>query len=605
MDNSKQNQVFIIESSKTITEMLKTKLEEVNFDVTCIQNGFTALEKIIENPPDCIIADRYLDKLDGRFLCNIVKDGMNLSIPFIIISTKDLDFTNFKDSSCYPDAKIFIDSSLDFNQIVKDIQHLILSSKNKKEISKLEPIVYTTKAMEKNILSKYIYNSIFEAIIYSKNNIEKLGKKILDILFESFSCDIAVLFLNDKPILSFTKGLNFLNKTKQKDFKEICLTDFKTVFNNAKIDRSIFFDDKIYNNSKKNIQNIGTYRCFPLVCYENKIIGTLHVASEHLDFFDGEVYKQLQFFSEKISLILDQTLILKKSKLIEGKLRGAFSRFVPEEIIDELIQKENNQMAYINEKRKVSILVCDIRNFTTISECNQPENVVSFLNGYFAQMVEVIKKHGGSIDKFMGDAIMALFGAPISYTDNAQRALKAALEMLSLLPKISCESLVFPEGIVFDIGIGIHYGEVIVGSIGCNEKSDYTVIGDTVNLASRLEGLTKKYGSHIIISKAVKDELSEMFNLQHIDTVKVKGKSLSVPIYRADLEPLPDDFTKNYYKGIELYSNGAWNLATKYFEKALVVLPNSKSASLLLERCNDFIKNPPDKWDGSISLTTK
>ena len=177
--------------------------------------------------------------------------------------------------------------------------------------------------------------------------------------------------------------------------------------------------------------------------------------------------------------------------------------------------------------------------------------------------------------------------------------------MTAFLPKVRTDLINFPEGLTFDVGTGIHYGEVIVGSIGCEEKSDYTVIGDSVNLSSRLEGLTKIYGSKIIVSQAVIDELSGKYNLLNVDTVKVKGKHTGVPIYRADLEPLPDGYTTNYSKGLSLYTSGAWNLSLGYFEKASEEKENDKSAQLMIERCKEFIKNPPENWEGAISLTSK
>ena len=304
-------------------------------------------------------------------------------------------------------------------------------------------------------------------------------------------------------------------------------------------------------------------------------------------------------------IFLEQALYYKRASFTEQRLRRAFSRFVPEEVIDRLTEDAASEAESINEKRKVAVLICDIRNFTSISERNKPENVVSFLNEYFKKMVEVIKKHGGAIDKFMGDAIMALFGTPVSYEDNARRAVDAALEMQSLVPGISCSNLFIPEGMNFNVGIGIHYGDVIVGSIGCAEKSDYTVIGDTVNLASRLEGLTKFYGAGIIISGAVKNELNRKYNLLHLDTVKVKGKSVGVQIYRVDENALNADYVQCYKKALDLYTNGAWNLAASYFERAQQLLPADKSASKMYERCLEFISNPPLNWDGAYSLNTK
>ena len=203
-------------------------------------------------------------------------------------------------------------------------------------------------------------------------------------------------------------------------------------------------------------------------------------------------------------------------------------------------------------------------------------------------MVDIVKKYGGTVDKFVGDAIMVLFGAPISYNDNAKRAVQAAMEMYAQLEKIPCGNLKFPEGIKLDIGIGIHYGPVIVGQIGSADKTNYTVIGDTVNLASRLEGLTKLYGARIIISEAVRDELDESMNALLLDSVKVKGKTESVFIYRVDEKPLSKDFTQAYEKGFKSYSEGAFSLAVPYFEEALKFLPQDKAATLMLKNGADI-----------------
>ena len=220
-------------------------------------------------------------------------------------------------------------------------------------------------------------------------------------------------------------------------------------------------------------------------------------------------------------------------------------------------------------------------------------------------MVDIIKKHGGSIDKFIGDAIMALFGAPISYVDNAQRAVEAAMEMVKNLEVVNTSILNFPDGMNFDIGIGIHYGEVIVGNIGSKEKTNYTVIGDSVNLTSRLEGLTKQYGARIMISQDTKDELNEKIYTHLLDKVRVKGKQKGVQIYRVDEKPLPSDFSDTYEKGLNLYMNGAWTLALSYFDKALEILPADKAAKLMKQRCEEFIETPPKDWNGAVALTSK
>ena len=294
----------------------------------------------------------------------------------------------------------------------------------------------------------------------------------------------------------------------------------------------------------------------------------------------------------------------------EKRIRRAFSRFVPEQIIDSLVMQSDaqNEKLGVGETRAVAILFSDIRSFTNISEKNKADVLVAFLNRYFSIMVDIIKKHGGTIDKFIGDAIMAEFGTPVSYEDNCRRAVAAAYEMRAALPSIDLGNLVLPDGMKFNIGIGIHYGDVIVGSIGSKDKADYSVIGDNVNLASRLEGLTKTYGTQILVSESVLlDAGEDSFSFRHLDDVRVKGKKKAVPIYAVDRSPdeFPHAYKDAYTKGMDLYKQGIWNLAKDYFEKALKAVKGDKAASLMLSRCEEFIVNPPENWDGAIAFLTK
>ena len=261
----------------------------------------------------------------------------------------------------------------------------------------------------------------------------------------------------------------------------------------------------------------------------------------------------------------------------------------------------------------MAILFSDIRSFTSISELNKPETIVAFLNRYFTTMCTIIKKHGGTVDKFIGDAIMALFGAPVSYEDNSRRAVAAAYEMREALEKVPLEDLILPPGMKFNIGIGIHYGDVIVGSIGSDDKTDYSVIGDNVNLASRMEGLTKNYGSMILVTEAVKKDIytscnnEDNFVFRYLDDVKVKGKEKAVPIFGIDRnqEEFSEEYRDCYIKGFELYKQGTFTLAKQYFDKALIEVPEDKAALLMQERCIEFIQNPPENWDGAITYHTK
>lgn len=602
-------EILVAASSQTMAHFIEEHLSQCNCRIHVELTGEKALDYIVENEPFCAVFDTRLEDADGETICRILKDGYEKCATKLILfglNRNDIFYATKSDGQIY-------ESENEIPELVEMINSLLqeyCTEQKENEESGVE--VQKTKmhpsakkcafrAMKKEQLCYEIMNSIYEAGMFTID-LDEFSERLLKIAASVFGADCAVLILNTNPPQIYTFGFctenNFLE-----EFINVCLSDFN------REDKKLKSEDCIVRNlpsEDEYLQNrfeLSSYRCIEL--NGTDFNGTIHLASNARGSFGNSMDSLIEFFVEKSVIFLEQALYYKRASFTEQRLRRAFSRFVPEEVIDRLTEDAASETESINEKRKVAVLICDIRNFTSISERNKPENVVSFLNEYFKKMVEVIKKHGGAIDKFMGDAIMALFGTPVSYEDNARRAVDAALEMQSLVPSISCSNLFIPEGMNFNVGIGIHYGDVIVGSIGCAEKSDYTVIGDTVNLASRLEGLTKSYGAGIIISEAVKNELNRKYNLLHLDTVKVKGKSVGVQIYRVDENALNADYVQCYKKALDLYTNGAWNLAASYFERAQQLLPADKSASKMYERCLEFISNPPLNWDGAYSLNTK
>lgn len=602
-------EILVAASSQTMAHFIEEHLSQCNCRIHVELTGEKALDYIVENEPFCAVFDTRLEDADGETICRILKDGYEKCATKLILfglNRNDIFYATKSDGQIY-------ESENEIPELVEMINSLLqeyCTEQKENEESGVE--VQKTKmhpsakkcafrAMKKEQLCYEIMNSIYEAGMFTID-LDEFSERLLKIAASVFGADCAVLILNTNPPQIYTFGFctenNFLE-----EFINVCLSDFN------REDKKLKSEDCIVRNlpsEDEYLQNrfeLSSYRCIEL--NGTDFNGTIHLASNARGSFGNSMDSLIEFFVEKSVIFLEQALYYKRASFTEQRLRRAFSRFVPEEVIDRLTEDAASETESINEKRKVAVLICDIRNFTSISERNKPENVVSFLNEYFKKMVEVIKKHGGAIDKFMGDAIMALFGTPVSYEDNARRAVDAALEMQSLVPGISCSNLFIPEGMNFNVGIGIHYGDVIVGSIGCAEKSDYTVIGDTVNLASRLEGLTKSYGAGIIISEAVKNELNRKYILLHLDTVKVKGKSVGVQIYRVDENALNADYVQCYKKALELYTNGAWNLAASYFERAQQLLPADKSASKMYKRCLEFISNPPLNWDGAYSLNTK
>lgn len=602
-------EILVAASSQTMAHFIEEHLSQCNCRIHVELTGEKALDYIVENEPFCAVFDTRLEDADGEIICRILKDGYEKCATKLILfglNRKDIFYATKSDGQIY-------ESENEIPELVEMINSLLqeyCTEQKENEESGVE--VQKTKmhpsakkcafrAMKKEQLCYEIMNSIYEAGMFTID-LDEFSERLLKIAASVFGADCAVLILNTNPPQIYTFGFCTENNFFE-EFINVCLSDFN------REDKKLKSEDCIVRNlpsEDEYLQNrfeLSSYRCIEL--NGTDFNGTIHLASNARGSFGNSMDSLIEFFVEKSVIFLEQALYYKRASFTEQRLRRAFSRFVPEEVIDRLTEDAASETESINEKRKVAVLICDIRNFTSISERNKPENVVSFLNEYFKKMVEVIKKHGGAIDKFMGDAIMALFGTPVSYEDNARRAVDAALEMQSLVPGISCSNLFIPEGMNFNVGIGIHYGDVIVGSIGCAEKSDYTVIGDTVNLASRLEGLTKSYGAGIIISEAVKNELNRKYNLLHLDTVKVKGKSVGVQIYRVDENALNADYVQCYKKALDLYTNGAWNLAASYFERAQQLLPADKSASKMYERCLEFISNPPLNWDGAYSLNTK
>ena len=209
-----------------------------------------------------------------------------------------------------------------------------------------------------------------------------------------------------------------------------------------------------------------------------------------------------------------------------------FKRFLDPRVVADLI--ERGEIDYRNnaEAREVTVLFSDIRGFTTLSETSSPEAVVALLNSYFSRQVQVIFRHGGTLDKFIGDAVMAFWGAPVAHADHARLAVAAAIEMSAVLEELRGE--LGPLGASLEIGIGIHTGRAVVGFIGSDDRLDYTVIGDTVNLASRFEGLTKGI-ARIVVSEATRDAVGDAFAWRDCGVHPVKGRADPVSLYEPRL----------------------------------------------------------------------
>ncbi|WP_462323736.1 CHASE2 domain-containing protein [Desulfoplanes sp.] len=287
--------------------------------------------------------------------------------------------------------------------------------------------------------------------------------------------------------------------------------------------------------------------------------------------------------------------------------RKAFSKYVSPAVVERIV-KNPKRLSLSGEERDVSILFCDIRGFTTISERLSPDQISSLLHEYFSPMTRVITEHLGTLDKFIGDAIMAFWNAPVDVPGHQLQAVRAAIGMLVTLYSMN-EDFQERYGVSLRIGIGLHSGRVSVGNMGSAELFDYTVLGDNVNLASRLEGLTKFYGVTLLVSEDIVAHCGEEFVPQEIDRVRVKGRSRAVTIYnlhsRERAHRLKDELDL-YAKGVDLYRGRGFKEAGEVFARLRADFSDIKLYALYHERCIELDKNPPDTgWDGVYSHTSK
>ena len=293
----------------------------------------------------------------------------------------------------------------------------------------------------------------------------------------------------------------------------------------------------------------------------------------------------------------------------EHRVRTTMARYMSKEVVDQLLVSGESVLG--GTTQTVSILFSDIRNFTTLSEGLGARDTVNLLNDYFAEMVGVVIQNGGILDKYIGDAIMALFGAPFGKPDDADRALAVANGMLIALRELNRKFR--DQGRpTLKIGVGVATGEVVVGNIGSPLRMEYTVIGDKVNIASRLEGANKYYGTGILMDDATVASLNTNTLLREIDLLRVKGKDRPVAVYEAlthhDAQtfPMMMEVLDAFNRGLLSYRAGDWQRAMVLFEAALRLHPGDGPSAIYLERCRIYRDNPPPpNWGGVWVLTDK
>jgi len=290
------------------------------------------------------------------------------------------------------------------------------------------------------------------------------------------------------------------------------------------------------------------------------------------------------------------------------KIRGAFSFYVNPSVVSEVL-KDPEKLKLGGDKKVLSVLFSDIRGFTSLAEEMEPEILVTLLNEYLTEMTNVVFELDGLLDKYIGDAIMAVFGAPLEQDDHPLRACDTALKMLDRLATMQHRWRA--EGIPgLDIGIGINTGPMVVGNMGSERRFDYTVMGDAVNLASRLEGINKEYGTQVVISEFTYGWVKDDFFCRELDAVRVKGRVRPVKIYellasRSDKDPRVE-IIEPFTQGLKHYRAQEWEKAEDRFREVLGISSQDAAAQLYLQRITVLRQEPPPpEWDGVFTMKSK
>lgn len=290
-------------------------------------------------------------------------------------------------------------------------------------------------------------------------------------------------------------------------------------------------------------------------------------------------------------------------------IRGAFSTYLAPGVVDQIV-KDPDKLKLGGEEKEITAFFSDVQGFTSISERLKATELVELLNIFLTEMTEIILDNQGTVDKYEGDAIIAFFGAPYDMPDHASRAAVACVQMQKKLDELRAR---FEEEgrPILHMRIGMNTGLAVVGNMGSEKRFDYTMMGDTVNTAARLEGVNKVYGTYTMISAATYEQCSDDVVVRELDAVNVVGKGEPVVIYEViglpgEVDSHMEQVIFHYENGLAAYRQRQWAQAVSHFDKALAFDPGDSPSITMKKRCALYSKEPPaDNWNGAYTMTSK
>jgi adenylate cyclase len=338
----------------------------------------------------------------------------------------------------------------------------------------------------------------------------------------------------------------------------------------------------------------------------------IHTITSAILFFESNIW--IEIVTPLLTMFVTFSSIYAYRYVTEEKgkkfIKQTFSHFVTKSVVEELLENPD-KIKLGGERKECTVFFSDIADFTTIAEKMSPEALVKLLNQYLTEMTNIIFKYDGMLDKYEGDAIMAVFGAPIAHGNHAYKCCAAALEMQEKLVQLR-ELWGKQSRPKLYARCGINTGQMVVGNMGSETRFDYTVMGDSVNLGSRLESANKEYGTMIVIGENTYEIAKDDIITRQLDLLRVKGKTKPVKVYELigltekGISENKSQTIQFFEKGMEHYLTQKWESAIKYFTQALNVDHLDNPSKRYLKRCERFLKNPPgENWDGVYTMRTK
>ncbi|MDR0600587.1 MAG: response regulator [Treponema sp.] len=622
-----KRRVLIFEDSDIFADMLLEFLDGEGYETARAVNGLEGIKQVYSFLPELIITDVEMPLFKGYQATRLLKSRPSTrTIPVIMFTS--LGESKDKFWGVQAGADYYIEKSPEnFAELSKQTARLLAESvpadygqikREGKRINDNSLIEMVNNLLDNKLFQTTVIGLLAE-LSAKLSSLEEVARGVFGLLRNICESEICSMMIKDGDNSLVVYNANNSGYTGEiaEDFKAVAIADFNTRFPDYKVDAKEVNDFFPAGEKSKRIESY----IMETLKSSGEDFATVHIGNSIKEYFSPVIVENLQVFLSAAAPIVANALRLRRMEILQKKTRAAFARYVPIDVMDEIIKKSDSPVSQ-SETRVVAVLFSDIVSFTKISEKTPAQEMVNFLNAYFSIQCGEIVAEGGNVDKFIGDAIMAIFGAPKSLENAAAGAVRAALRMIKALPRADTSKIILPEG-GFGAGVGINYGDCVVGNIGFQDKLDYTVIGDTVNLASRMEGLTRYYKQPVLVSEFAYEAAKDEFIFRKVDNVRVKGKNKPVGIYSVydafrgeEGAGTPRNLVVNrdaldrYHKGLKLFHMREWETAGRYFTEALEIAEKDGDADFLsalyIKRVEEYARNPPSPdWDGTVTMTEK